>query len=86
MRRMSVRAHDHSTPHPGASANYNVSVTIFRTDTHIINGISGQVSLRACVIQLKDPQIIDFKFLNGDVLLVLYSSPSPSSAAVHDKP
>lgn len=45
---------------------------IFRTAVQIINGISKAVSTGVCSLSLGSGRIVDVKFLNGNILLILW--------------
>ncbi|KAI1862462.1 hypothetical protein JX265_009176 [Neoarthrinium moseri] len=53
--------------------NFKNIVHLFRTDTHIINGISSTVKTQHTCLSLGDAQVLDLRFLNEDSLLVLLS-------------
>jgi anaphase-promoting complex subunit 4 len=49
------------------------SVLLFRTETQIVNGISGTVTARATAIAFEQAKVLDVKFLHEHLLLVLVS-------------
>lgn len=44
---------------------------MFRTETTVVNGISGAVKTQHSSLRLNEAKILDLKFLNDDALLVL---------------
>ncbi|KAH8889355.1 hypothetical protein GQ53DRAFT_690575 [Thozetella sp. PMI_491] len=64
-----------------ASTTEKNKITIFRSNTHITNGMSGDVETAACALLLKE-QVIDYKFSDDDTLAILFYSEEHSAPCI----